>query len=183
MNDQDTLTCKYWEFLEAGYGLQVNATATRDAPRLLFSSNLAEISLTPRWSYRVSVTASSRPQPWKTQSLSRYLLPLTPAVPQYSLRRPCEMHPKQSTYIPYDFTGINKSRLTQYRKHWRQLDQFHSLTDLKISVSSHKEPLITAGLRSVCWKVRISATVITVLPIDLLPRSFYCSRPSTVQHG
>ncbi|EAT80750.2 hypothetical protein SNOG_11706 [Parastagonospora nodorum SN15] len=37
-------------------------------------------------------------------------------------------------------------------KHWRQLDDFHSLTDLKIHVSSHKEPQITAGLRSVCWK-------------------------------
>ncbi|KAH4160180.1 hypothetical protein HBH43_182830 [Parastagonospora nodorum] len=38
-------------------------------------------------------------------------------------------------------------------KHWRQLDDFHSLTDLKIHVSSHKEPQITAGLRSVCWKI------------------------------
>jgi hypothetical protein len=44
--------------------------------------------------------------------------------------------------------------LTRNRKHWRQLDDFHSLTDLKIHVSSHKEPQITAGLRSVCWKVR-----------------------------
>lgn len=43
--------------------------------------------------------------------------------------------------------------LTRNRKHWRQLDDFHSLTDLKIHVSSHKEPQITAGLRSVCWKV------------------------------
>ena len=40
------------------------------------------------------------------------------------------------------------------RKHWRQLDGFHSLTDLKIHVSSHKDPQLTAGLRSVCWKVR-----------------------------
>ncbi|KNG51047.1 tbc domain-containing protein [Stemphylium lycopersici] len=39
------------------------------------------------------------------------------------------------------------------QKHWRQLDDFHSLTDLKIHVSSHKEPQITAGLRSVCWKI------------------------------
>ncbi|PVH94653.1 RabGAP/TBC [Periconia macrospinosa] len=38
-------------------------------------------------------------------------------------------------------------------KHWRQLDDFHSLTDLKIAVSSHREPRITAGLRSVCWKI------------------------------
>ncbi|KAE8842869.1 hypothetical protein HRS9139_02166 [Pyrenophora teres f. teres] len=38
-------------------------------------------------------------------------------------------------------------------KYWRQLDDFHSLTDLKIHVSSHKEPQITAGLRSVCWKI------------------------------
>ncbi|KAJ4304840.1 hypothetical protein N0V90_000368 [Kalmusia sp. IMI 367209] len=39
------------------------------------------------------------------------------------------------------------------RKHWRQLDDFHSLTDLKIAVSSHREPQITAGSRSVCWKI------------------------------
>ena len=39
-------------------------------------------------------------------------------------------------------------------RHWRQLDDFHSLTDLKVHVSAHKHPLITAGLRSVCWKVR-----------------------------
>ncbi|CAI6333179.1 unnamed protein product [Periconia digitata] len=38
-------------------------------------------------------------------------------------------------------------------RHWRQLDDFHSLTDLKIAVSSHREPQITAGLRSVCWKI------------------------------
>ncbi|KAF2824797.1 RabGAP/TBC [Ophiobolus disseminans] len=38
-------------------------------------------------------------------------------------------------------------------KHWQQLDDFHSLTDLKIHVSSHKDPQITAGLRSVCWKI------------------------------
>ncbi|KAF2850160.1 RabGAP/TBC [Plenodomus tracheiphilus IPT5] len=43
--------------------------------------------------------------------------------------------------------------VTEAEKHWRQLDDFHSLTDLKIHVSSHKEPLITAGLRSVCWKI------------------------------
>ncbi|OAL52858.1 RabGAP/TBC [Pyrenochaeta sp. DS3sAY3a] len=38
-------------------------------------------------------------------------------------------------------------------KSWRQLDDFHSLTDLKIHVSAHKQPQITAGLRSVCWKI------------------------------
>ncbi|KAF2656234.1 RabGAP/TBC [Lophiostoma macrostomum CBS 122681] len=43
--------------------------------------------------------------------------------------------------------------VSEAEKHWRQLDRFHSLTDLKISVSSHNEPLITAGLRSVCWKI------------------------------
>ncbi|KAH7402334.1 rab-GTPase-TBC domain-containing protein [Phaeosphaeria sp. MPI-PUGE-AT-0046c] len=43
--------------------------------------------------------------------------------------------------------------VTEAEKHWRQLDDFHSLTDLKIHVSSHKEPLITAGLRSICWKI------------------------------
>ncbi|KAF1829013.1 RabGAP/TBC [Decorospora gaudefroyi] len=43
--------------------------------------------------------------------------------------------------------------VSEAEKHWRQLDDFHSLTDLKIHVSSHKEPQITAGLRSVCWKI------------------------------
>ncbi|KAI8936605.1 hypothetical protein NX059_007004 [Plenodomus lindquistii] len=43
--------------------------------------------------------------------------------------------------------------VAEAEKHWRQLDNFHSLTDLKIHVSSHKAPLITAGLRSVCWKI------------------------------
>ncbi|KAF2029343.1 RabGAP/TBC [Setomelanomma holmii] len=43
--------------------------------------------------------------------------------------------------------------ILEAEKHWRQLDDFHSLTDLKIHVSSHKEPQITAGLRSVCWKI------------------------------
>ncbi|KAF2176456.1 RabGAP/TBC [Zopfia rhizophila CBS 207.26] len=38
-------------------------------------------------------------------------------------------------------------------KYWRQLDDFHSLTDLKIQVSAHNEPQITAGLRSACWKI------------------------------
>ncbi|KAF2634852.1 RabGAP/TBC [Massarina eburnea CBS 473.64] len=43
--------------------------------------------------------------------------------------------------------------ISDAEKHWRQLDDFHSLTDLKIAVSSHREPQITAGLRSVCWKI------------------------------
>ncbi|USP78537.1 hypothetical protein yc1106_05811 [Curvularia clavata] len=43
--------------------------------------------------------------------------------------------------------------LSEAEKHWQLLDDFHSLTDLKIHVSSHKEPQITAGLRSVCWKI------------------------------
>ncbi|KAI4651829.1 hypothetical protein J4E93_002025 [Alternaria ventricosa] len=43
--------------------------------------------------------------------------------------------------------------VSEAEKHWRQLDDFHSLTDLKIHVSAHKEPQITAGLRSVCWKI------------------------------
>ncbi|KAF1971917.1 RabGAP/TBC [Bimuria novae-zelandiae CBS 107.79] len=43
--------------------------------------------------------------------------------------------------------------IAEAEKHWRQLDDFHSLTDLKIAVSSHREPQITAGLRSVCWKI------------------------------
>ncbi|KAF2676146.1 RabGAP/TBC [Lentithecium fluviatile CBS 122367] len=43
--------------------------------------------------------------------------------------------------------------IAEAEKHWRQLDDFHSLTDLKIAVSSHKEPQITAGLRSICWKI------------------------------
>ncbi|PSN67896.1 RabGAP/TBC [Corynespora cassiicola Philippines] len=43
--------------------------------------------------------------------------------------------------------------VTEAEKYWRQLDDFHSLTDLKIAVSSHREPQITAGLRSVCWKI------------------------------
>ncbi|KAL6704105.1 hypothetical protein ACN47E_008768 [Coniothyrium glycines] len=43
--------------------------------------------------------------------------------------------------------------VSEAEKNWRQLDHFHSLTDLKIHVSSHKEPQITAGLRSVCWKI------------------------------
>ncbi|KAF9690980.1 hypothetical protein EKO04_011128 [Ascochyta lentis] len=43
--------------------------------------------------------------------------------------------------------------VVEAEKHWHQLDNFHSLTDLKIHVSSHKEPQITAGLRSVCWKI------------------------------
>lgn len=43
--------------------------------------------------------------------------------------------------------------VAEAENHWCQLDDFHSLTDLKIHVSSHKEPLITAGLRSVCWKI------------------------------
>ncbi|ORY12496.1 rab-GTPase-TBC domain-domain-containing protein [Clohesyomyces aquaticus] len=38
-------------------------------------------------------------------------------------------------------------------KYWHELDEFRSLTELKISVSSHNEPNITNGLRSVCWKV------------------------------
>ncbi|KAH8708554.1 rab-GTPase-TBC domain-containing protein [Phaeosphaeriaceae sp. PMI808] len=43
--------------------------------------------------------------------------------------------------------------VSEAERHWRQLDDFHSLTDLKIHVSSHKEPRVTAGLRSVCWKI------------------------------
>ncbi|KAL1600780.1 hypothetical protein SLS60_007168 [Paraconiothyrium brasiliense] len=43
--------------------------------------------------------------------------------------------------------------IAEAEKYWRQLDDFHSLTDLKIAVSSHREPQITAGLRSVCWKI------------------------------
>ncbi|KAF1924568.1 RabGAP/TBC [Didymella exigua CBS 183.55] len=43
--------------------------------------------------------------------------------------------------------------VAEAEKHWRQLDDFHSLTNLKIHVSSHTEPQITAGLRSVCWKI------------------------------
>ncbi|KAL5116446.1 hypothetical protein ACEQ8H_005682 [Pleosporales sp. CAS-2024a] len=43
--------------------------------------------------------------------------------------------------------------VSEAEKHWRQLADFHSLTDLRIHVSAHKEPLITAGLRSVCWKI------------------------------
>ncbi|KAF2789812.1 RabGAP/TBC [Melanomma pulvis-pyrius CBS 109.77] len=43
--------------------------------------------------------------------------------------------------------------VSEAEKHWHQLDDFHSLTDLKISVSAHNEPQITAGLRSVCWKI------------------------------
>ncbi|KAF1958327.1 RabGAP/TBC [Byssothecium circinans] len=43
--------------------------------------------------------------------------------------------------------------ISDAEKHWHQLDDFHSLTDLKIAVSSHREPQITAGLRSVCWKI------------------------------
>ncbi|KAJ8108960.1 hypothetical protein OPT61_g7803 [Boeremia exigua] len=43
--------------------------------------------------------------------------------------------------------------VAEAEKHWRQLDDFHSLTDLKIHVSSHQEPQITTGLRSVCWKI------------------------------
>ncbi|KAF1996544.1 RabGAP/TBC [Amniculicola lignicola CBS 123094] len=43
--------------------------------------------------------------------------------------------------------------VAEAEKHWRQLDQLHSLTELKISVSSHSEPQFTAGLRSVCWKI------------------------------
>ncbi|KAF2275458.1 RabGAP/TBC [Westerdykella ornata] len=43
--------------------------------------------------------------------------------------------------------------IAEAEKYWHRLSQYHSLTDLKISVSSHKEPQITAGLRSVCWKI------------------------------
>ncbi|KAH6633566.1 rab-GTPase-TBC domain-containing protein [Boeremia exigua] len=43
--------------------------------------------------------------------------------------------------------------VAEAEKHWRRLDDFHSLTDLKIHVSSHQEPQITTGLRSVCWKI------------------------------
>ncbi|KAF2200114.1 RabGAP/TBC [Delitschia confertaspora ATCC 74209] len=43
--------------------------------------------------------------------------------------------------------------LAEAGKLWPQLDNFTSLTDLKIAVSSHKEPQITQGLRSVCWKI------------------------------
>jgi hypothetical protein len=60
--------------------------------------------------------------------------------------------------------------LTHARKHWRQLDDFHSLTNLKIHVSSHTEPQITAGLRSVCWKVRWSLLLVLrqcLLAIDI----------------
>jgi hypothetical protein len=71
--------------------------------------------------------------------------------------------------------------LTRSRKHWQQLDDFHSLTDLKIHVSSHKEPQITAGLRSVCWKVHLP-------PLRLEPklignRYSSSSRLSTGRHG
>ncbi|KAF2264902.1 RabGAP/TBC [Lojkania enalia] len=51
------------------------------------------------------------------------------------------------------FQHVCFSILIHYRKCWSQLDDFHSLTDLKIYVSSHNEPQITAGLRSVCWKI------------------------------
>jgi TBC1 domain family protein 5 len=57
----------------------------------------------------------------------------------------------EAEYEPWA-DGVGNA-LTFDRKHWRQLDDFHSLTDLKIHVSSHKAPQITAGLRSVCWKV------------------------------
>jgi len=71
--------------------------------------------------------------------------------------------------------------LTCARKHWRQLDDFHSLTDLKIHVSSHKDPQITAGLRSVCWKVRDWALLIAFKLIS--SRYSSSSRPSTARHG
>jgi hypothetical protein len=71
--------------------------------------------------------------------------------------------------------------LTRPRKHWQQLDDFHSLTDLKIHVSSHKEPQITAGLRSVCWKVQ---SPLLLLDAKLTSnRSSSSSKLSTGHHG
>lgn len=72
--------------------------------------------------------------------------------------------------------------LTRDRKHWRQLDDFHSLTDLKIHVSSHKEPQITAGLRSVCWKVCSLTQSPGFVAYDNA-RSSSSSRHSTARHG
>ena len=73
--------------------------------------------------------------------------------------------------------------LTCDRKSWRQLDDFHSLTDLKIHISSHKEPQVTAGLRSVCWKVCYTSRLSRPTRAYRLARSSSCSKPSTARHG
>ena len=72
--------------------------------------------------------------------------------------------------------------LTLHRKHWRQLDDFHSLTDLKIHVSAHKEPQITAGLRSVCWKVRSDLPLFPSIAHSKVRYSL-SSRRLTARHG
>ncbi|KAF2020630.1 RabGAP/TBC [Aaosphaeria arxii CBS 175.79] len=61
--------------------------------------------------------------------------------------------PNNKMGLPTNRMGLNSDSKRTVQKFWRQLDDFHSLTDLKIAVSSHKEPQITAGLRSVCWKI------------------------------
>jgi hypothetical protein len=71
----------------------------------------------------------------------------------------CAPYPKLSELSLYVYVI---PILTLHRKHWRQLDDFHSLTDLKIHVSAHKEPQITAGLRSVCWKVPFTAPFLSL---------------------
>jgi hypothetical protein len=72
--------------------------------------------------------------------------------------------------------------LTSRRKHWHQLDDFHSLTDLKIHVSAHKEPQITAGLRSVCWKVQSNLPLFPSTA-NAITRSSSSSRRLTARHG
>jgi hypothetical protein len=77
---------------------------------------------------------------------------------------------------------LSPTSLTCARKHWRQLDDFHSLTDLKIHVSSHSEPQITAGLRSVCWKVHSLFFFLQYYKL-ISHRSSLFSKPSTARHG
>lgn len=90
--------------------------------------------------------------------------------------------PKQSACFPSKLSA--HAPLIASRKHWRQLDDFHSLTDLKIAVSSHREPQITAGLRSVCWKVvNPQRSPSSDIILDSIRRSSCSSKLSTAHHG
>jgi hypothetical protein len=102
--------------------------------------------------------------------LHRIYAPHLPCVPSLKLSALCALPIRV------------RLEINEPRKHWRQLSDFHSLTDLKIAVSSHREPQITAGLRSVCWKVP-TAPLPPRRP-ELTMRRYSCSsKLSTARHG
>jgi len=108
--------------------------------------------------------------------------PIAPLDPPTRLSSaPCGPSLKPSTHAVFCLSSF--TQLTRERKYWRQLDDFHSLTDLKLHVSSHNQPRITAGLRSLCWKVRPAPAKHSAKGPPHHPRSSSSSKHSTAPHG